>query len=66
MPNSITVEIGLPQSNSQNEHNNFCNIGRLAEVRFERAGFALFDRFGQVLHRLTGYFRSGVADTASK
>jgi multidrug resistance efflux pump len=64
--NSITVEIGLPQSDSQNEHNNFCNIGRLAEVRFERAGFALFDRFGQVLHRLTGYFRSGVADTASK
>src|SRR5262249_41042357 len=32
---SITVEIGLPSDVSA-DRNNFCNIGRLAEVRFQR------------------------------
>jgi multidrug resistance efflux pump len=33
---SITVEIGLPDEEQSADHNNFCSIGRLAEVRFAR------------------------------
>jgi len=42
-PNSITVEIGLPPEDTEADHNNFCNIGRLAEVRFQSNGFASLD-----------------------
>ncbi len=35
---SITVEIGLPDEDQSADHNNFCGIGRLAEVRFPRLG----------------------------
>lgn len=38
-PNSITVEIALPKNSDPVSHNNFCNIGRLAEVRFPRSIF---------------------------
>jgi multidrug resistance efflux pump len=31
---SITVEVGLPPEVSSGQQNSFCNIGRLAEVRF--------------------------------
>lgn len=65
-PNSITVEIGLPQNDAPTDRNNFCNIGRLAEVRFQRSGLAFFDGVGRMLQRLTGYFRYEVADVASK
>jgi multidrug resistance efflux pump len=41
---SITVEVGLPADDATADHNNFCNIGRLAEVRFQRGHFALFDK----------------------
>jgi hypothetical protein len=34
----------------------FCNIGRMAEVRFQRTGFGFADRF---LSRLAGMFRDG-------
>ena len=46
-PGSITVEIGLPEDDAQADRNNFCNIGRLAEVRFQRAGFAFLDSVGR-------------------
>jgi multidrug resistance efflux pump len=46
---SITVEIGLPQDEALADRNNFCNIGRLAEVRFERARFGLLERLGRAL-----------------
>jgi multidrug resistance efflux pump len=46
---SITVEIGLPQDEAETDRNNFCNIGRLAEVRFDRVRFAFFDRLGKAL-----------------
>jgi len=36
---SITVEIGLPPDEATGDRNNFCNIGRLAEVRFQRVHF---------------------------
>jgi multidrug resistance efflux pump len=37
-PGSITVEIALPQDETM-DRANFCNIGRLAEVRFQRVHF---------------------------
>jgi biotin carboxyl carrier protein len=56
-PNSITVEVGLPQEDIQKDRNNFCNIGRLAEVRFERTGFALLDGLGRKLQQVVDYFK---------
>lgn len=53
-PDSITVEIGLPPDRAQVDRNSFCNIGRLAEVRFERSGFVFLDRLGRELRRLVG------------
>jgi hypothetical protein len=51
----------LPNDDAQTERNNFCNIGRLAEVRFQRTGFAFLDGLGRKLERLTGYFKGGAA-----
>jgi biotin carboxyl carrier protein len=65
-PNSITVEIGLPQDDAQIDRNSFCNIGRLAEVRFQRSGFAFLDGLGRMLHGLAGYFKYEVAGLARK
>jgi len=56
-PNSITVEVGAPQDDVQKDRNNFCNIGRLAEVRFERAGFAFLDGLGRKLQQVVDYFK---------
>jgi biotin carboxyl carrier protein len=56
-PNSITVEVGLPQDDIQKDRNNFCNIGRLAEVRFERAGFGFLDGLGRTLQQVADYFK---------
>jgi hypothetical protein len=55
------VEIGLPQDETNTDRNNFCNIGRLAEVRFERIGFGLLDSLGKQAKRLAGYLRLGAA-----
>jgi multidrug resistance efflux pump len=60
-PNSITVEVGLTQDNASMDRKNFCNIGRLAEVRFERTGFALLDSLGRKLQQLSSYFRRDAA-----
>ena len=54
-PNSITVDVALPEDESQAARNSFCNIGRVAEVRFQRAGLALFD---DVWRRLAEAFAS--------
>jgi hypothetical protein len=54
--NSIAVEVELLQEGSNAERNSFCNIGRMAEVRFQRNGFGFADRF---LSRLAGMFRDG-------
>jgi biotin carboxyl carrier protein len=65
-PNSITVEIGLPQDDAQTDRNSFCNIGRVAEVRFQRSGFAFLDGLGRKLQQLVSYFkRDGTADRAA-
>ncbi len=36
--NSIAVEIELPQDEAEKDRNSFCNVGRMAEVRFQRDG----------------------------
>jgi multidrug resistance efflux pump len=55
-PDSIMVEVGLPQDETQTDRNNFCNIGRLAEVRFQRVNLGFFDQVGKGLKRFAGYF----------
>ncbi len=57
-PNSVTVEIELPQQESQ--QNSFCNIGRLAEVRFPRQ-FGFLGDLSQIVRRLSG----GAIETAA-
>jgi multidrug resistance efflux pump len=51
---SITVEVQLHQDLSEAEHSGFCNIGRLAEVRFQRSGLGFVDRMFKSLANLTG------------
>ena len=67
-PNSITVEVVLPRDDTHMDRNNFCNIGRLAEVRFERSGLAFLDGLGRKLQQLASYFRrdAAVDQAASK
>jgi multidrug resistance efflux pump len=50
---SISVEVELLQENSDAEHNSFCNIGRMAEVRFQRSGFGFADRLFNILAGMT-------------
>jgi hypothetical protein len=65
-PNSITVEVGLPNDDVRTDRNNFCNIGRLAEVRFRRSGFAYLKGWGRTLQNLVGYLeRDPPADQAA-
>jgi multidrug resistance efflux pump len=45
--NSIAVEVELPQDESGDDRNSFCNVGRMAEVRFRRSGFALSNWFSK-------------------
>jgi biotin carboxyl carrier protein len=60
-PHSITVEVRLPD-NVEADRNNFCNIGRLAEVRFQRAPLAFLAGLGQMLSRIVGVERRKVAE----
>jgi multidrug resistance efflux pump len=60
-PHSITVEVALPNADAQIERNGFCNIGRLAEVRFQRSGFALLEIAGKKLQELADYFKPEAA-----
>jgi multidrug resistance efflux pump len=54
---SIAVEVELLQEGSDAERNSFCNIGRMAEVRFQRSGFGFADRLFNALSGMT--FRDG-------
>jgi multidrug resistance efflux pump len=45
----ITVEVGLPRGAALADRNSFCNIGRLAEVRFDRVRFGFFDGLRKAL-----------------
>jgi hypothetical protein len=44
-PGTITVEVSLLADGSPTDGNNFCGIGRLAEVRFRRPAFAILSAF---------------------
>jgi multidrug resistance efflux pump len=63
---SIAVEVELVQDADAAEHSGFCNIGRLAEVRFQRGGLGLVDRMYKALTSLTdaGGRRTGPVTTA--
>jgi multidrug resistance efflux pump len=50
---SIAVEVELLRDDSDAERNNFCNIGRMAEVRFQRTGFGFADRLFRTLAGLS-------------
>jgi multidrug resistance efflux pump len=52
--NSIAVEVELPQDEGSEDRNSFCNVGRMAEVRFSRSGFAF----------LNWLFKTGPNDSA--
>jgi multidrug resistance efflux pump len=52
---SITVEVALPPDEAMADHNDFCNIGRLAEVRFERSHFGLFDGLARAFSLRTSH-----------
>ena len=41
--NNIAIEVELPQDEMRDDRNSFCNVGRMAEVRFSRSGFAFLD-----------------------
>jgi multidrug resistance efflux pump len=58
---SITVEVGLPPDEAMGDRNTFCNIGRLAEVRFQRSHFTFLDS----LTRAFGLQPSHLDQTAS-
>src|ERR1700722_1217239 len=65
---STTVEVDLLQDQSEAERNSFCNIGRMAEVRFERKGYGLAERLFKTLPWLTGSdgHRTAVISSAGK
>lgn len=52
--NSIVMEVELLGDKSEVERNIFCNIGRMAEVRFERGDFGLASRASDAWAWLTG------------
>lgn len=63
---SITVEVALPSDEALADRNNFCNIGRLAEVRFQRSHFAFLDSLMRTFGLPTSLFeRSAAAAIAS-
>ncbi|HTE78283.1 MAG TPA: HlyD family efflux transporter periplasmic adaptor subunit [Xanthobacteraceae bacterium] len=63
---SITVEVSLPPDEALADRNNFCNIGRLAEVRFQRSHFAFLDSLRRAFGLPMSLFeRSAAAAIAS-
>lgn len=53
-PATITVEVSLPADSALADGGNFCNIGRLAEVRFRRSFFNFASFLTIAWHRLMG------------
>jgi len=51
---SIAVEVELSREDSDVDRNSFCNIGRMAEVRFRRAGLGFADWIFNALPWLAG------------
>jgi multidrug resistance efflux pump len=53
----ITVEVSLPEP-ATNAENNYCNIGRLADVRFPRAAPAFAERLSSLFDSLLSRLRT--------
>jgi multidrug resistance efflux pump len=51
---SIAVEVELAQDESNTDRNSFCNVGRMAEVRFQRTGLGFAELMLKALSWLTG------------
>jgi len=62
--NNITVEVGLPEDEAMADRNNFCNIGRLAEVRFQRVRFGFFESLRRVFTQRTSRQHHKVASAS--
>jgi multidrug resistance efflux pump len=56
---NITVEVSLPRDDVQGD-SNFCDIGRLAEVRFHRAKPAIMESLGQLFQPIVDLFSPGI------
>jgi biotin carboxyl carrier protein len=60
-PNSITVDVALPEDGARSDRNSFCNIGRMAEVRFQRANLAFVDDMWRMLAGFSVNVRQHIA-----
>ncbi|MEZ0219102.1 MAG: HlyD family secretion protein [Tardiphaga sp.] len=56
---NITVEVSLPQA-AVRADSNYCDIGRLAEVRFNRSTPAIIESLGKLFQPIVDLFSSGV------
>jgi multidrug resistance efflux pump len=65
-PGSITVEVALPPQDSPAQQNSFCNIGRLAEVRFAGRFGALGDLGRRVARLFSGRTETAINAPSSK
>ncbi len=62
---AITVEVALPTGTYATENSSFCNIGRLAEVRFPRLETGLSGMISGVWRRVTSPIRDLSAETVA-
>ena len=53
---NITVEVSLPPNVLEAGRRNYCDIGRLAEVRFQRNAPAFMESVGNFFHSITSLF----------
>lgn len=51
---NIAVEVELPADDPDSDRNSFCNVGRMAEVRFQRTGLGFAEWIVKALPWLTG------------
>ena len=51
---SIAVEVELAQEESDTDRNSFCNVGRMAEVRFQRTGLGFAEWIFKALPWMAG------------
>jgi multidrug resistance efflux pump len=50
-PGNITIEVSLVRGMTPADGNGFCDIGRMAEVRFQRSSFGLGQAISWLFHR---------------
>src|SRR5207302_1400784 len=63
-PGNITVEVGLPSRSEPAQQNSFCDVGRLAEVRFTRH-LGIIDDWSRSLSRLISGKRDIAVSTSN-